>query len=69
MFDNPTLRFALRAALAGVASFLVAIQAQGIENLSGADYANAAIAAVLVTLGFAGVTAATPIDKTLGPGK
>lgn len=62
MLNNPAVRVAARAVLAGVGAAVGILQ-------SGGTWQNALYAGVLMALSFAGLETATPLNKTVGIGK
>jgi hypothetical protein len=59
MFNNPVARFVLRAVLVGVA--VAAAKLQGnLPGISGSDAIDAALAAIIASLAYAGIGVAVP---------
>ena len=66
MFDNATIRLVLRSLLAGLGTFLGIVYAMGYDNMDTGEWVNAAVAGLLFALSFSGISATTPIDKSIG---
>ena len=70
MFDNPTVRFFARSILAAIVTGLgVAVGALDDGGISTQEAVNIAYIALGAFATFAGVSAVTPIDKSVGVGK
>lgn len=69
MFENPVVRLISRSLLAGLTTFLGIVQASGYDSMDQADWVNAGVAAALAALAFSGISAVTPIDKSIGATK
>lgn len=69
MFENPTVRFVVRAAVVGLVALLASLQgASAASGISLTEVFGALVAGVVAGAGYAGVAFATPIDKTFGKG-
>ena len=68
MFDSPNARYVLRSFLFGVSAFLVSLQASAMgSSLDQSEVLNAAIAAGIAALAYAGIGAASPaVEPNVG---
>ena len=66
MFENATVRLIYRSLLAGLTTFLGIVQASGYDDMDTGAWINAGVAALLAALAFSGISAVTPIDKSIG---
>jgi hypothetical protein len=65
--DNyPTIRLVLRSLLAGLGTFLGYLYATGYDSMSTGDWVDATVIGLISAIGFSGISATTPIDKSIG---